>query len=197
VIPLLLVKGRKTIMQPAFLVPLLVAIAAITVRPFLRASVALVVVVLAYLHKRFDLSDLGIRSHGWKSDAAAVLFVALLNAVPGLLRPGLGPIALGHALLAGLDRWFANPASTTETLFYFGFLTDRLSLKTGRWLTPILVGLMYTAHEMTNPEYWYEGMMFGLVFVGVAVMAAIYLWRRSTVVLWLGDGLGKALGQIA
>ena len=196
VVPLLLVKGSKVVLQPAFLVPLLAAVAAIAFRPLLRASVVVVVAVLAYLHKRFDLSDLGIRSHGWKADAVAVLLVALLNAVPALLRPGPGTSELGQALLAGLDRWFANPASTTETLFYFGFLTERLSIKTGRWLTPLVVGLMYTAHEMTNPEYWYEGMMFGLIFVGVAAIAALYLWRRSAVVLWLGDGLGKALGKL-
>jgi Na+-transporting NADH:ubiquinone oxidoreductase subunit NqrB len=95
-----------------------------------------------------------------------------------------------------LDRLFANPASTVENLFYFGFLTERLSLKTGRWLTPLLVGLMYMAHEMTNPEYWYESMNFILPFVGVAIFAAIYLWRRSAVVIWLGDGLYRFVGNL-
>jgi hypothetical protein len=196
VIPLILTKGRNLVLQAAFLIPLLVAVAAISIRPFFRPSVALVVFILAYLHRRYDLSELGIRSHGWRSDVVAVLFLAGLNAVPGLLRSEPGVVTVGQALLAGLDRWFANPASTTETLFYFGFLTERLSRTTGRWLTPVLIGLMYTAHEMTNPEYWYEGLVFGMVFVGVAVIAALYLWRRSTVVLWLGDGLGRALGQL-
>jgi len=41
---------------------------------------------------------------------------------------------------------------------------------------------------MTNPEYWYEGMSFAFVFVGIALITAIYLWRRSAVVIWLGDG---------
>ena len=48
---------------------------------------------------------------------------------------------------------------------------------------------MYAALEMSNPEYWYGGMAFGFVFVGVAIWAALYLWRRSAVVIWLGDGL--------
>jgi hypothetical protein len=52
---------------------------------------------------------------------------------------------------------------------------------------------MYTAHEMINPEYWYEGMSFGFVFVGVALVTALYLWRRSVVVIWLGDGLRRFL----
>ncbi|HEY4691629.1 MAG TPA: hypothetical protein VIK33_20135 [Anaerolineae bacterium] len=55
---------------------------------------------------------------------------------------------------------------------------------------------MYTAHEMSNPEYWYEGVSFVLVFLGVTVIAALYLWRRSAVVVWLGDGLGKLVGWL-
>jgi Na+-transporting NADH:ubiquinone oxidoreductase subunit NqrB len=91
---------------------------------------------------------------------------------------------------------FANPASSIESFFYFGFLAERLSHKTGRWLTPLLIGLMYSVHEMTNPEYWYEGMNFWLVFVGVAITAAIYLWRRNVVVIWLGSGLGRKVSRL-
>ncbi len=42
---------------------------------------------------------------------------------------------------------------------------------------------------MSNPEYWYGSMSFALVFVGVALWTVIYLWRRSAIVIWLGDGL--------
>lgn len=194
--PLVLVKGWPTVRQPSFFVPLLIATAAIILRPFARASVSLVVVVVAYLHWRFDLSDLGIRSHGWKSDAVAILFLGLMNFIPVMLRPGSRTLTLGPALLAGVDRLFANSASTAENLFYFGFLTERLSLKTGRWLTAILVGLMYTVHEMTNPEYWYEGVSFIFVFAGIAITAAVYLWRCSTIVVWLSDGLGKLVMRL-
>jgi len=45
----------------------------------------------------------------------------------------------------------------------------------GRWGTPFLVGALYTAHEMSNPEYRYEGMNFPIVFVGVAITTAVYL----------------------
>ena len=51
-------------------------------------------------------------------------------------------------------------------------------------------------HEMTNPEYWYEGMRFFPVWVGVAIVAFVYLWRRSVVVIWLGDGLGRLLSRL-
>ena len=90
---------------------------------------------------------------------------------------------------AGLDRLLANPASSVESLFYFGFVAERPSARTGKWLTLFLIAAMYTAHEMTNPEHWYEGMNFGFVSVGVALIAALYLWRRSVVVIWLGDGV--------
>ena len=64
------------------------------------------------------------------------------------------------------------------------------------FLLPLIIGLMYTAHEMSNPEYWYEGMQFGLVLVGVFLFTLIYLWRRSVVVFWLGDGLGRFLSRL-
>ena len=86
------------------------------------------------------------------------------------------------ALIAGLDRLFSNPASSVENLFYFGFLAERLLYKTGRWLTPLIIGAMYTTREMTNLEYWYEGMNFIFVFIGVTVFTIIYLWRRNVLV---------------
>ncbi len=189
VVPLILTKGWATVRQPAFLLPLLVAVLGITVRPFVQFAPVLAVVVLAYLHWRYDLSDLGIRSRGWKGDVLAILFFGLLSLVTPLLQPGPHTFTPGIALSASLDRLFANPASTTENLFYFGFLAERLLYKTGKWFTPLLIAAMYTAHEMSNPEYWYGGMSFVLIFIGVAIVTGIYLWRRSVVVTWLSDGL--------
>lgn len=189
VVPLILTKGWTTVRQPAFLLPLLVAVVGITMRPFVQFAPVFAVVVLAYLHWRFDLTDLGFRSRGWRGDVLAILFFGLLSLVTPLLQPGPHIFTPGSALLASLDRLFANPASTTENLFYFGFLTERLSYKTGKWFTPLLIAAMYTAHEMSNPEYWYGGTSFVLIFVGVVIVAAIYLWRRSVVVTWLSDGL--------
>ncbi len=37
----------------------------------------------------------------------------------------------------------------------------------------------------------FNGMSFALIFIGVSLWAAIYLWRRSAVVIWLGDGLHR------
>jgi hypothetical protein len=56
---------------------------------------------------------------------------------------------------------------------------------------PLLIALMYTFHEMSNPEYWYEGMSFTFTFIGVALLTMIYLWRRNIVAIWLGDGLSR------
>jgi hypothetical protein len=196
VAPLVLTKGWATVYQPAFFIPLLAAITAITLRTFARPTATLAVVVLAYLHWRFNLSELGIRSHGWQGDVVAILLLGLLPLIPRLLQPSPVSFAPIKALLASLDRLFANPASTTENLFYFGFLTERLARTTGKWLTPLIVGLMYTAHEMSNPEYWYEGSPFVLVFIGVAIIAAIYLWRRNVVAIWLGDGLGRFFSSL-
>lgn len=196
VVPLVLIKGWKTVRQPAFLIPLCIAVLATTFALIYRGVMAIAVLILAYLHWQFDLSDYGIRSRGWKGDVLAVLLVGLLYASPSLIAASSSSFDLAGALMSGLDRLFANPASTVENLFYFGFITERLSQKTGRWLTPFLIGAMYAAHEMSNPEYWYEGMNFVLVFIGVTVYAFIYLWRRSVMVIWLGDGLGRFLSRL-
>jgi hypothetical protein len=110
--------------------------------------------------------------------------------LPGALHGG---IVAG--LFTALYRWFANPASTVENLFYFGFITERFSYRLGRWKTPLLIGALYTLHEMSDPEYWYEGLSFPATFFGVGLMSAIYLWKNSFIVTWVGDGLGRFLAQ--
>lgn len=196
VVPLILTKGWDTVRQPGFIVPLLIAILAMTLRTYYRPVSVLAVLVLIYLHWRYGLSELGIRSSGWQGDLAAVLIVAALTLVPRFTQPLSLSFSLLPALQTALDRMFFNPATTTEYLFYFGFLAGHLYGKLGKWWTPLLVGLMYTAHEMSNPEYWYEGVQFGFVFVGVTLFVLIYIRRRSVVVFWLGDGLGRFLSRI-
>ena len=46
---------------------------------------------------------------------------------------------------------------------------------------------------MSNPEYWYSHLSF--VFVAIAVTSAIYIWRRSLIVTWLGDGTSNDRGS--
>lgn len=195
-VPLVLIKGWEMVRQPAFLLPLCLAMLAITLGHFFRGAVVISIIVLAYLHWRFDLSDYGIRSRGWKGDLLAILFMGSLGFMPVLMQSSSHSFSLGQAFLTALDRLFANPASSVENLFYFGFLAERLSYRTGRWLTPLLIGLMYTAHEMSNPEYWYGSVNFVLIFVGVVIWASVYLWRRSVVVIWLGDGLYRFAGKL-
>ena len=188
VVPLLLTKGWQTVRRMNFLVPLSVAVLAITLGPLVHLAPALAIAIIAYLHWRFDLSALGIRSRGWQGDVAVIVLPVLLGIAMALFQPPAHALTPGAALSTGLDRLLSNPGSTVENLFYFGFLTERLSSKTG-WWTPPLIGMMYTIHEMTNPEYWYEGMAFAFTFILITVVAALYLWRRSVVVIWLGDGM--------
>lgn len=195
-VPLILIKGWQTVRQPAFLYPLGLTMAAITVWHFLPGIVFIALIGLTYLHWRFNLSEYGIRSRGWKGDLVAILFMGVLGFFPPLMKPFAGTFAWGDALRVAMNRWFANPASSIENLFYFGFLTERLSCRTGKWLTAPLIGLMYTAHEMTNPEYWYGGMNFILIFVGVTIWSSLYLWRRGVIAIWLGDGLYRFAGKL-
>ncbi len=188
-LPLILIKGWRTVRRPDFLIPLCLAIAGVTFWRFFWPGATLAVVVLAYLHRRFDLSNYGVRSKGWKADALAVALMGLLGLIPVLMQPARSSLSMTAAITACVGRLFGNPASSVENLFYFGFMTERLSYRTGKWLTPLIIALMYTAHEISNPEYWYGGMNFVLVLIGVALWAGIYLWRRNAVVIWLGDGL--------
>jgi hypothetical protein len=196
-IPLILVNGWRVVRQPGFLVPVLIATSGIVLWwPVNRFAAGLVIPVLAYLHWRYDLSELGFRSCGWKGDIAAIILFGLLSGISLLARGIPNDLDPAKAFLAAIERLFANPASTVENLFYFGFLAESLSNKAGRWLTPMLIALMYTLHEMSNPEYWYDQTSFGLVFLGIAATTAIYLWRRNIVVIWLGDGLNRFITRI-
>jgi len=196
VAPLILVKGWPIVRQPAFLIPLALAVLAAGLWNVFRGIGVIIVVILAFLHWRYNLSELGIRSSGWRGDILAILLIAVLYTVPRLLRPLSGGLDFLGGLQTGLFRLLGNPATTAEYLFYFGFLATRLSKRLGPIPTAILVGLMYVAHEMTNPEYWYEGVQFAFIPIGVALACAIYLWRRSLLPIWLGDGLARFFGGL-
>lgn len=191
VFPLILVKSWKTIRQPSFLAPTLVAVLGILLWAFVPLAAVLALLVLAYLHWRFDLSKLGIRSSGWRGDIASVMLLGFLQLASVIVQPGPYVFSPVDGLVAGLNRLFANPASTVENLFYYGFMAERLSHRIGRRLTPPLIAGMYTFHEMLNPEYWYAGVPFGFIFVGVMLYTLVYMWRRSVIVLWLSDGIGR------
>lgn len=197
-VPLVLIKGWNTVRQPAFLVPLFLAMLAVSVWHFFHWAAAIAIIVLVYLHRRYNLSGYGLSSKGLRGDLLAILLMGLLGFVPVLMQASSSfhSFSPGTAFLTGLDRLFGNPASSVENLFYYGFLAERLSHRTGRWLTPPLIGLMYTAHEMSNPEYWYGSMNFSLIFAGVTIWASIYLWRRSVIAIWLGDGLYRFAGML-
>lgn len=196
VVPLILTKGWSTVRQPAFLLPLLLAILSLALRGVFRPVAILSILVMAYLHLHYDLSELGLRSRDWRLDALAILLIAVLFSSQRLVKSEPFVFHFNNALRLGFDRLFLNPASTTEYLFYFGFLAERLSYKLGRGWTPFVIASMYTFHEMTNPEYWYEGMSFPIIFVGIALFTMIYLWRRNIIAIWLGDGLGWFLGRL-
>src|SRR4030065_979754 len=116
VVPLVLTKGWATVRRPAFFLPLIIAVLAMTLRTFFRPTAALAVIILIYLHSHFDLSKLGIKSCGWKGDIIATLLFGLIYLTPSLFQSNPIPPSLGNAFLAGLDRLFLNPASTTEYL---------------------------------------------------------------------------------
>ncbi len=196
-VPLVIVKGWHTFYQPSFLIPVLLAVVGLVLwRPIHRYTAIIVVIILAYLHWRFDLSELGFQSRGIKGDISAILLMGVLSLLPQIVQGMPATLMLNKGLLASMDRLFGNPASTVENLFYFGFLAESLSHKTGKWLTPVLIGLLYTLHEMSNPEYWYSHLSFGSVFIGVSLITVVYLWRRNILVIWLGDGLSRFVSRM-
>jgi len=194
--PVLLVKDRAVVRRPGFWVPLVLGVAALGARAVFRPSALIALLVLGYLHLRYDLSSLGVRFPSRARDLAAVTFLALLPLTVRGLPPPPWSWDPSTAMRAGLDRLLLNPASTTETLFYFGLLAERLDPWAGRWGTPVLIGALYTAHEMSNPEYWYEGMNFAIAFVGVALTTVVYLWSRNSVAIWLSSGLARFVTRL-
>ena len=194
--PLMLVKGWPVVRQLGFLIPLALAVLAAGLWSVFRGVGVVIIAVLAYLHWRYDLSELGIRSSGWRGDLLAILMIAGFYLVSRLVRPISGAMDLNGGLQTGLDRLMANPATSVEYLFYFGFLAARFNRRLGPLLTSIIIGLMYVAHEISNPEYWYENVQFALVFVGVALACGVSLWRRSIIPIWLGDGLSRFLAAL-
>jgi hypothetical protein len=189
ILPLILTKGWKTVKKPSFVIPLAAAAVSIALWYFIHYIATIAIVVYIYLHWRFDLSELGFRTRGWRSDLLAILLMGSLGLAQVLAASSVFQIAVLPAFYSTLFRMFGNPASTVENFFYFGFLTERIGKQFNRYLVPFLIGAMYTAHEISNPEYWYEGSPFAFIFIGVAIFAAVYLWRRSVIVMWLGNGL--------
>ena len=189
VIPLIIVKGWKTVRQPGFLIPLIIAVLATSLWFYYRGIGVVAIFVLVYLHRKFNLSELGIRTYGWKGDIFAIILSGSLRLI---LLYFQGPVLLyspGKAIFSALWIMMTDPTMSLRILFYFGFLTERISCDAGKWLTPILIGLMFTTHEMTNPGYWYVGMDFPRVFIIITFFAFLYVWRRSVIMIWLGHGL--------
>lgn len=193
---LVAVKGWETVRRSNFLIPMLMACVGFVLWPLFPFAAAVFWLVLPYLHRRYDLTELGLRSRGWRGDAAALALLGLVMFIFSSLGGGPASLNLGAAVTAVVYRVLGNPAFTAENLFYFGLLTDRLSFRTGKWLTPILIGGMYTLHEMTNPQYWYTGMSFLTVFVAVTLLAAAYVWRRNMAVVWGADALSRFIPNL-
>lgn len=196
VIPLIIVKGWKTVRQPDFLIPLIIAVLATSSWFYYQGIGVVAIFVLVYLHRKFNLSELGIRTIGWKGDLFAIILSGSLRlTLLFFQRPVLlySPV---KAIFSALWQMMVDPALSMENLFYFGLLTERISYDAGKWLTPILIGLMYTTHEMTNPGYWYGGMDFLRVFIIITFFAFLYVWRRSLIMIWLSDGLVRFISRL-
>ena len=98
VAPLLLFKKWETVRQPGFLLPLVLAILAMMLRTYIRPVAAIAILAIGYLHWRYNLSDLGFCSMGWRGDAIAILLNRGLieiqrNEIRILDRPELEAIA--------------------------------------------------------------------------------------------------------
>lgn len=188
IVPLGFTKGWSFLKKPSVLLPIIAAALSVILWYPLHYIATVAIIVYIYLHLRFDLSELGFRSKGWKGDLVAIAIVGSLGIIQPLVSSTpLQDVTLG--LGATIFRMFGNPASTVENMFYYGFVTNRIGNRYNRYVVPFLIGAMYTAHEISNPEYWYEGSPFGFIFFGVTIFAAIFLWRRNIVVIWLSDGL--------
>jgi hypothetical protein len=76
--PMILVKGWDVVRQPAFIGPLLVAAIALSLRTFFRPVSILAILIIIFLHWRYNLAEVGIRSSGWRGDLVAIGLVGLV-----------------------------------------------------------------------------------------------------------------------
>lgn len=88
VVPLILTKGWKTIRKPSFLLPMAAAAVSVVLWYPIHYIATIAIVVYIYLHWRFDLSELGFRTRGWKGDILAILLFGSLGLLQALLSGG-------------------------------------------------------------------------------------------------------------
>jgi len=79
VVPLILTKGWKTFRKPSFLLPMAAAAVSVVLWYPIHYIATIAIVVYIYLHWRFDLSELGFRTRGWKGDILATLLFGSLG----------------------------------------------------------------------------------------------------------------------
>ncbi len=145
---------------------------------------------------RGDLYNLGFEKIKiWEYIIMSIIYI-LLYSIPSLFSWGNSNNNLNNTIISVIDRMFLNPASTVEYIFYYGFLGKRLILILGKILTPIILGLMYVLHEMSNPEYWYENVNFLFIFIGVSIVSVLFFWKKNLIPVWIGDGIGRFIIRI-
>jgi hypothetical protein len=78
ILPLVLTKGWGTVKKPNFIPVAATAISVVLWYP-LHYIATIAIVVYIYLHWKFDLSDLGFKSKGWKGDVTAIIIVGTIG----------------------------------------------------------------------------------------------------------------------
>lgn len=142
------------------------------------------------------LTNLGFERIKFWEFILLTIFYGILYLIPVLVTRSNQNLTINDAISSLIDRMFLNPASTVEFIFYFGFIGKRLSLMLGKIITPIALGLMYTIHEISNPEYWFENINFIFIPFGIAIFSYIFLWKKNLIPIWIADGIGRFIAKV-
>ncbi|TLN02138.1 hypothetical protein FDZ71_13245, partial [bacterium] len=109
---LIVIKGWHTVRKSGFLIPMLIACVGFVLWPLFSFAAAVFWLVLPYLHRRYDLTELGLKSRGWRGDAAAVALLGLITFIFSLPGNGLASLDMAKAVTAVVYRVLGNPAFT-------------------------------------------------------------------------------------
>lgn len=195
-LPLLFTKYFRRLTEIDFLLPFLFAVVAIPLTSYFRLGTIITLLLLIFIHNKFDLTAIGIRTTDWKKDIFPFITLLILIFIPLLIYKLFYSSEILSSIVKVEERIFGSSYAYIEFLFFFGFGAERIIPVTGKISALILIPLLYLAIDYNNPILWSINFSYAAEFGILLITASVYLWRRNIVVLWLTAGIWRFLAPI-
>lgn len=196
VLPLFANKGTYLFKQLRFTIPLILTVLSATFSQYIFILGSIPLFALIYIHFQFSLADFGFRTKNWKKEALAILAVATISLLPILLmKLGIENIWFNKFSTAS-GRILGNSTALIKSFFFFGFLMERLLRNYNKYISILLIAAMFSIYEVCTTAFWIEDYSLIFIIPIVLLLAVIYTWTRSVVVIWLGVGAGRLIPRL-